>query len=322
MRVINMAIIGDTAKPDSTVIGVQGSGNVDRVRVTLDEGWDGFAKTAVWWDARGGHAGRIMLTADRLENLMEDTRTYILPVPPNALLYSGECALEIEGYAENQRARTVMQRFRVETANHAFGTGEEVVTPSEVEQIQHEVDTLLKDMSELAQKAETARDGAEKAKTAIEGMTAEAETATPGSQANVQKEVDPETGAVKLRFAIPRGDKGETGAPGKNGKDGKDGKDGAPGRDGKDGEKGEPGAPGRDGKDGAPGKNGKDGKDGAPGRDGKDGRDGILTEISTGMFSMYVREDGHLCVAVNERDEEPPLAIDEKGHLIYKTGGK
>ena len=73
-----------------------------------------------------------------------------------------------------------------------------------------------------ASEAETAKDRAEAAQEAIEDMGVSADTLAPGSDATVEKSVDPETGAVTLAFGIPQGEKGvqgEKGDPGENATD-------------------------------------------------------------------------------------------------------
>lgn len=54
--------------------------------------------------------------------------------------------------------------------------------------------------------AETAQDGAQSARNAIESMSVESVTTESGTQASVQKTV--QDGAVKLTFSIPKGDSG------------------------------------------------------------------------------------------------------------------
>lgn len=58
-----------------------------------------------------------------------------------------------------------------------------------------------------AQSAEAAQDAVE----SVQDMGVEAETLAPGSEATVEKTVDPETGVVTLEFGIPRGDTGPAG---------------------------------------------------------------------------------------------------------------
>lgn len=81
MRIVNMTVTGDLVEVDGSVVGVQGSGNADTLRLTFDAVWDGWAKTAVWWDAHGGEAVSWTLTADLLEDVAVSVRRYLLPVP-------------------------------------------------------------------------------------------------------------------------------------------------------------------------------------------------------------------------------------------------
>lgn len=73
---------------------------------------------------------------------------------------------------------------------------------------------------------------AQEAAESVQDMGVEAETLTPGSEATVEKTVDPETGAVTLEFGIPRGAQGERGERGETGSPGPQGVPGTPGQDG------------------------------------------------------------------------------------------
>ena len=106
MRTMHMTVTGDNVTLDSAVAGVQGSGNVDKLVVSFDPSWDGYAKTAAWWDAHGDQAGEPrVLTADLLVDPAADARHYILVVPPKALALAGRCTLVIDGYLDGALAR-------------------------------------------------------------------------------------------------------------------------------------------------------------------------------------------------------------------------
>lgn len=143
MRVVNMTVTGDLVEVDSSVVGVQGSGNADTMRITFDAAWDSWAKTAVWWDAHGNEAASRTLTADLLEDMAVSVRRYLLPVPPEALRYGGPCTLVVDGYRDGKRGRTVTQTFDVARAPMRTAVGGAVTTPTDMEQMQGQVDNLL-----------------------------------------------------------------------------------------------------------------------------------------------------------------------------------
>lgn len=95
-------------------------------------------------------------------------------------------------------------------------------------------------------------------------MTVEAETLASGSEATVEKTIDPD-GAVTLTFGIPRGDTGATGPQGPQGERG------LTGPTGPQGEQGVPGEQGPKGDTGATGETGPAGPTGATGPAGEDG---------------------------------------------------
>ena len=112
---------------------------------------------------------------------------------------------------------------------------------------------------------------AEKARQAIEDLTVEAETLPPDTSATVEKTVDPETGAVSLRFGVPEGRQGETGPQGPQGTQGETGPMGPEGPAGPQGEQGQPGAAGGAGPMGPQGPAGPKGDTGATGAQGPQG---------------------------------------------------
>ena len=76
------------------------------------------------------------------------------------------------------------------------------------------IDQLIDRLDGASDEAEAARDDAIAAKQAIEDMGVESETLPAGQEADVEKIVDPETGAVTLRFGIPEGKQGIQGDTG------------------------------------------------------------------------------------------------------------
>lgn len=182
MRTINMTVTGDLVAVDSTVVGVQGSGNADMIRLTLDEGWDGWAKTATWWDSHGTEAASRTITADLLDDVAVSARCYLLPVPPEALRYGGECILVLDGYKNGARARTVRQEFAVERAPVRRAVEEDATTPTDMEQMQGQVDAVLGQLQTVAA-GEAGRVTAEAARDEAEAERATAETEREDAEA-------------------------------------------------------------------------------------------------------------------------------------------
>ena len=125
-----------------------------------------------------------------------------------------------------------------------------------------------------------------------------------------------------------KGDKGDTGTTGPQGVQGPQGEQGiqgvpgSPGAKGEKGDKGEPGIQGQQGPagpQGAIGPQGIQGIKGDKGEKGDKGDSGVISKIDLGFFSMVIKEDGHLYIIHNEKDNPPALSINKEGHLIYTT---
>ena len=108
------------------------------------------------------------------------------------------------------------------------------------------------DAGRAAQSAQEAQETADR----LSGLSAEAETLEPGSQATVTVEDG------KIVYGIPRGDQGERGPQGEPGPQGLQGPQGEPGADGVQGPQGEPGPQGLQGEPGPQGPQGEPGADG------------------------------------------------------------
>lgn len=74
---------------------------------------------------------------------------------------------------------------------------------------------------------------------------------------------------------------------------------------------------GAKGATGPQGPQGDQGERGLDGEQGEPGLPGVTTNLSIGLFGMYVNEEGHLIVTHNDNEPAPPLSINEDGKLIY-----
>lgn len=132
-------------------------------------------------------------------------------------------------------SRETVYEVRIPISLRARPT-DETPTPQQ----QSIIDQLIAEMDTAVDAAEGYAADAEAAKEAVEDLGVEAETLTAGSDATVEKAVDPETGAVTLTFGIPqgiqgdKGDKGDTGATGAQGPQGETGATGPQGPQGDD----------------------------------------------------------------------------------------
>lgn len=150
-RLIEIKVNGSHLTKDNLYAGVQGESNVTALRIEFDESWDGYAKTVVFWNARGENPVKRTLTADLLEDITQSSRIYLCMVPGEPLEEAGECTIVIDGYAEGKRPRSVPAKLKVRPAPDSDRAGEPVdPTPTQAEQLQAQIDNLLGDMQEQA----------------------------------------------------------------------------------------------------------------------------------------------------------------------------
>lgn len=171
-RIINVKINGNYLTKDNNKAGVKGEANVTALRITFDEGWDGYAKTAVFWDARGENPVRRILTADLLENRAENTRVYICPIPGEPLAHEGFMTFVVEGAVNEKVQRSVSDELLVEYSENTDSAAEpEDPTPSQAEQLQSQIEALLDDVSEAAKAAGLAEQAIASAEQAAQHAT-------------------------------------------------------------------------------------------------------------------------------------------------------
>lgn len=161
-RLIEVKVGGSHLWKDSNLAGVQYEANITHLRISFDEGWDGYAKTITFFNAKGRNPVKRTLTADLLENLNESIRIYICPIPGEAMTEAGDMSFVIDGYIDETRQRTVEDTLKVLPARDTGGAEDPVPpTPSQYEQLQSQIDRILDDMKGESSKAEDAADKAE-----------------------------------------------------------------------------------------------------------------------------------------------------------------
>lgn len=148
---INIKIRGIYLDKDNRKAGVQFEANVTTLRIELDEGWDGYAKTITFWDALGGNPVKRTLTADLLEDITKSTRIYLVEIPGEAMGEAGDMTFVLDGYIDGKRRRSLSDTLWVEKAPFEEDANEPSdPTPSQAEQLQVQIDTLLSDIQEQA----------------------------------------------------------------------------------------------------------------------------------------------------------------------------
>lgn len=177
-KLIEIKVNGSMVTKDSHVAGAAGEGNATRLRIEFDAGWDAYAKTVTFWDAKGENPTRRILTADLLEDMTESHRIYLTSVPPEVTNIAGKIDLAIDGFINGRRRRSAYDALTIKYAPNV-PIEDQIIdpTPTQAEQLQTQIDTLLEDITEQAVRAETAAENAENSAENAEGSAEAAETA-------------------------------------------------------------------------------------------------------------------------------------------------
>lgn len=191
-RIIEIKVNGNYLTKDNQYAGTQGEANVTGLRIEFDEGWDGYAKTITWWDAKGENPTSCVLTTALLEDIVASTRIYLTLIPAAPLAVHGRCTFAIDGYINGKRQRSVYAELVVSPGPNGEDVEIEEPTPSQIEQLQAQIEGIMEDIQQAskgAASAEAAAKSAEEATASAHSASA-SEAAATAAQAAAEKARD------------------------------------------------------------------------------------------------------------------------------------
>jgi hypothetical protein len=283
-RIIEVKINGNYLTKDNGLAGVQHEANVTALRIEFDEGWDGYAKKVTWWNAKGENPVERTLTADLLEDITNSTRIYICYIPGEALTEAGECTFVVDGYISGKRQRSVSDKLKVKPAPFIAQAGQPAdPTPTQAEQLQQQMESMLPPIQEqaviaanaAAAAAESANTAGTKASEAAQSAASAANSASVASTSAAEAKTNATSAAQSASTANSASFEAQQAQAKAEAAVGKVCHIGANGNWYEwDAEKNafvDTGVPAR-------GPKGETGATGAAGRDGKDGDDYVITD--------------------------------------------
>lgn len=160
-RIIEVKVFGNHLTKDNKNAGTKGEANVTRLRITFDGGWDNYEKEIFFWDAYGQNAVRRVLTTDLIEDATESMRVYIVPIPAEAMARAGLMTFMITGYQNGKKQVSVSGRLEVEDSPEILEPIDP--TPTEVAQLQGEIEAIREDIQGVAIAHKETSESADKA---------------------------------------------------------------------------------------------------------------------------------------------------------------
>lgn len=161
-RIIDVKVFGNHLTKDGKNAGTKGEANINRLRITFDEGWEGFAKEIIFWDAYGENPVRIELTTNLLEDIVKSTRVYLVPIPAEPMARAGMMTFEIKGYLDNKKQASVSCELEVEESNVIL---EPIApTPDQIQQMQAQYEEIIGGIREAAIAEQNAKNSEQNAK--------------------------------------------------------------------------------------------------------------------------------------------------------------
>ena len=167
--IIEVKVNGYSISKDSTCAGAQYEENSTMLRVTFCGNWYHLTKKITFWNAKGENPVRIVFTSNLLVGMTEDTCTYLVPIPGEAMTEAGKLTFVIDGYIDGIRKGTVEDKLSVLPSRRDDAAGQaQEPTPTQTEQLQTQIDSILEDIYKASNAADEAKEYAEKAEAAID----------------------------------------------------------------------------------------------------------------------------------------------------------
>lgn len=221
-RIVKLQIANEFIVGSGVSIGAVGSH--DDVLLEMDfrssAPWAGTTRRAIFSNALGENRTPIILTTNLLAEGQADV--YLVPVPAEAKDVAGDCFLTVEGFiseGEREILRIVTEEatFRV-LPSKLYHNENPSLTPTELEQLQAEIDDVKKDIVKAAQasvaldktleaqaKAEEAAEAAHDAQEAVENLSVTGENVPADSDTPIIEKQVNEDGSVTLHFNTRQG---------------------------------------------------------------------------------------------------------------------
>ena len=149
-RIINIKVSGHHLSKDNNNAGARGEGNVTILRITFDANWYTFTKTMTFWDALGANPVKRVITTDLLDSVVGEVETYLVPIPPEPMMIAGKLMFVIDGYTDDKRQRSVADELVVEDSP-IIASEPIPPTPTEIEQLQKQINTNINNIYQAAQ---------------------------------------------------------------------------------------------------------------------------------------------------------------------------
>ena len=169
-RIIEVKVCGTHLTKDSNKAGTKGEANMTRLRITFDENWEDFAKRVIFWDAYGQNPVKIVLTTQLIEDIQKSTRVYLVPIPAEAMARAGNLTFSIQGSLDNKNQVSITSTLEVSDSPDILDPL--TPTPSELEQMQTEIEGIKDDLKELDTARKETEENAKIAKESADKATA------------------------------------------------------------------------------------------------------------------------------------------------------
>ena len=190
--IINVKINGNHLTKDSRRAGVQHEGNATKLCIDFDKSWDDLAKVVTFWNSRGEHPVKVVLTTNLVIDLTADNWKYICPIPPEAMTDAGNLTFVVDGWVTKtdaegnvthaERHRSVSDALEVIAAPYDPDADESVdPTPTQAEQLQVQIDSIKNTIQNAEISAISAANSAQASQASADASEASAQASLNAS---------------------------------------------------------------------------------------------------------------------------------------------
>lgn len=155
--IINIRVNGYSLTKDHNCAGAQHESNSTKLRIEFGKDWDGFTKKVTFWNALGKKPTAGVLTPATAEDILENARVLLVPIPGEAMTEAGMITFAIDGFKTGVLKRSVEDKLKV-LPSRKEDNPDNAKEPAadQVTQIMSQIEGMRGDIQEAYQSAKDA----------------------------------------------------------------------------------------------------------------------------------------------------------------------
>lgn len=176
--VINVRVNGYSIVKDHNCAGAQYESGSTKLRIEFGDDWDGFAKKVTFWNSLGQNPTVGVITPAKAEDLIENARVVLVPIPGEVMTEAGMITFVVDGYHNGVLKRSVEDKLKVLPSRKEDNPDNaKEPTPDDVTQILEDIEAMRGDIQKAYIAEEKAAEYADNAIGAASSASLSADSA-------------------------------------------------------------------------------------------------------------------------------------------------